>query len=142
MEVVETADWDLVFDLQGRFSADDPNDMKPMGREAFDALATGRTNAFIAYDGQRPVGVALLMDLDGATALNAFTGVERAARGRGIAKLLKLNVIARARRNGVSRLVTQNNSQNAPMLKVNQWLGYDRRPGVWILRNPTPTAAP
>src|SRR5262249_4414674 len=47
---------------------------------------------------------------------NAFPGVRRESRGRGIARALKLLAIDSARRAGAAGIRTNNDSENAPML--------------------------
>lgn len=66
-------------------------------------------------------------------AYNAFTGVLREARGRGLAQALKLQTILLARREGVRYVRTHNDSKNGPMLAVNRKLGYRPEPGIYRL---------
>ncbi len=47
-------------------------------------------------------------------------------RGRGLAKLVKSAALHRAAAAGVQGAYTANYDGNAPMLAVNEWLGYDR----------------
>jgi GNAT superfamily N-acetyltransferase len=65
--------------------------------------------------------------------LNAFTGVERAYRGRKVGLALKLLAIRYARACGASSMLTSNDSRNAPMLAINNKLGYKREPGIYNL---------
>jgi RimJ/RimL family protein N-acetyltransferase len=60
-----------------------------------------------------------------------MTGVSRRARGRGIARALKLAQIRAAQAAGFRQLRTQNDVANAPMRRVNQRLGYRVRL-AWI----------
>lgn len=66
-------------------------------------------------------------------AYNAFTGVLREFRGRGLAQALKLQTILLAKREGVRYVRTNNDSQNAPMLAINRKLGYQPQPGMYRL---------
>lgn len=66
-------------------------------------------------------------------AYNAFTGVLREFRGRGLAQALKLQTILLAKREGMRYIRTNNDSNNAPMLAVNRKLGYKPEPGVYKL---------
>jgi GNAT superfamily N-acetyltransferase len=66
-------------------------------------------------------------------AYNAFTGVMREYRGRGLAQALKLQTILMAKREGMRYIRTHNDSNNAPMLAVNRKLGYIPELGVYKL---------
>lgn len=50
-------------------------------------------------------------------------------RGRGLARAIKLQSLAQAVELGVPFVYTDNDSENAPMLHINERLGYRRRPG-------------
>jgi GNAT superfamily N-acetyltransferase len=50
-------------------------------------------------------------------------------RGRGLARAVKLQTLAQAIELGIPLVLTDNDSENAPMLHINQTLGYQRRPG-------------
>lgn len=76
-------------------------------------------------------GVRLLAETNGA--YNLMTGVLRPYRGRKIALALKLLAIRYARAQGAAYIRTTNDSLNAPMLAINQKLGYQRQPGKYIL---------
>jgi len=83
---------------------------------------------WIALDGERPVGMAVL-DLRGArSAFNGYTGVDREYRGKGIARALKLRTVAWARQNGIDFIYTGNDAQNKPMLAINVEMGYEPLP--------------
>jgi len=98
-------------------------------RAAFlDSPGGGAERFWVALDGETVVGVAPLTLLGGGAATNAFTGVVRSHRGRGIARALKLATIEWARANGVDYIYTGNDSDNAPMLAVNRDLGYEQLP--------------
>ena len=58
-----------------------------------------------------------------------FTAADRAYRGRGIARAVKLQTLAQAVALGVPHVRTGNDSANAPMLRINEALGYEPRPG-------------
>jgi RimJ/RimL family protein N-acetyltransferase len=66
-------------------------------------------------------------------AYNAFTGVDRDYRGRGLAQALKLLASRFAQRHGASSIATDNDSRNAPMLAINRKLGYRPQPGKYLL---------
>ncbi len=64
-------------------------------------------------------------------AYNAFTGVLREYRGRGLAQALKLQTILLARKEGMRYIRTHNDSKNRSMLAVNRKLGYKPEPGYY-----------
>ncbi len=59
-----------------------------------------------------------------------LTGVRQAWRGRGVALALKLRALQYARAQGVARVLTDNESGNAPMLAINDRLGFVRAPAL------------
>jgi GNAT superfamily N-acetyltransferase len=117
----------------------------PGNRGVFPPFEAFRLNVFeaswfrpdgqiLAADGERWVGLAAIAFYPIANySYNAFTGVLREYRGRGLACALKLMAIRRARQYGATRIRTDNDSQNAPMLAVNRKLGYQPEPGLYYL---------
>ena len=92
---------------------------------------------FLAVVDGEVVGYAKLREHpDGRTADHGMTAVKRTWRGRGIAKSLKLAEITWARANGIERLTASNEERNAPMLRINESLGYRPAPGRVYLRGP------
>lgn len=69
---------------------------------------------------------AIGFETDGVTAFNAYTGVDPRYRRRGIALALKLLGVRCARRHGYATLRANNATLNAPMLTINDKLGYAR----------------
>lgn len=62
---------------------------------------------------------------------SALTGTIPSGRGRGLAKLVKATALGRARDAGMIAAHTGNDSGNAPMLAVNEWLGYRLASSAW-----------
>lgn len=60
-----------------------------------------------------------------------LTGTIPAARGRGLAKVVKSVALTRARDAGFVTANTGNDAANAPMLAVNAWLGYHVSSAAW-----------
>ncbi|QDQ10684.1 GNAT family N-acetyltransferase [Streptomyces spectabilis] len=67
-----------------------------------------------------------LAHTDGASRYaSGMTGTARAHRGRGLAKLAKNASLHRARAAGFTEAFTGNDSENGPMVAINQWFGYE-----------------
>jgi GNAT superfamily N-acetyltransferase len=83
----------------------------------------------VVLHGERPVSFAfVVVDRQGRRAEHDLTGTVRDFRGRGLARLAKLAAVRACREAGVETLLTGNDSTNAPMLAINDRLGY--RPSV------------
>lgn len=78
---------------------------------------------FIALDGHTWVGMCTLTNGPGYV-LNAMTGVERAWRGRGLARWLKLHSIRWALERGAAEIRTFNDAGNEAILALNRSLGF------------------
>ena len=90
----------------------------------------------VALAGDAVVGTTFLYaDRESGRAANAGTGVVRAVRGQGIGRLLKQHSLAAAAGAGITRVTTQNDDTNAPMLAINARLGYEPYAvgHVWVL---------
>lgn len=89
-----------------------------------------------ALAGGTMVGTSLLMvDRRSRRAVNAGTGVLREFRGRGIGLAMKVHSLRCAAAAGITRVVTDNDDTNAPMLAINSRLGYEQSSvgRTWIL---------
>jgi len=63
------------------------------------------------------------------TVWTGYTCTHPDFRGRGIARAIKLQSLAQAAELGVPVVCTDNDAENAPMLHINERLGYHGRPG-------------
>ena len=89
----------------------------------------------IAADGERWVGMSAVGYFPETGSMRVMiTGVDSAYRGRKIGLALKLLTHRCARRYGVKHLYTGNDSHNAPMLSLNERLGYTRLRGTYYLK--------
>ena len=97
---------------------------------------------WLALDGDQPVAMSYLSypPVRGHVWTN-FTGSHPAYRGRGIARAVKLQSLAQAVELGVPEVRTDNDSENKPMLHINQTLGYERMPGYVSFEKRLPVAA-
>jgi GNAT superfamily N-acetyltransferase len=95
-----------------------------------------REGQLLAVDGDIWVGMAAVsLDPESQNAYNAYTGVQSAYQGRKIALTLKILAVRYARRHNAPTIATDNNSLNAPILAINQKMGYQPQPGkYWLVR--------
>ena len=110
-------------------------DFYAFSKNVFEASWFRADTQIIASHADRWIGLsAVAIYPEEKYASNAFTGILQEYRGRGLAQALKLQTILLARREGMSAIRTNNDSQNAPMLAVNRKLGYIPEPGFYTLR--------
>jgi RimJ/RimL family protein N-acetyltransferase len=85
---------------------------------------------WIALDGDVPVAMSYLKfpPVRGQV-WTGYTCTHPDYRGRGLARGIKLQTLAQAVELGVPLVYTDNDSENAPMLHINERLGYRPRPG-------------
>jgi GNAT superfamily N-acetyltransferase len=89
----------------------------------------------VAMDGERFAGIThLQLTKVTGNGYNYYTGLNREYRGRKISLALKLLSIRIARQANLPYLTTFNDSENAPMIAINQKLGYERAPGHYIAK--------
>ena len=87
---------------------------------------------FVAIDGGAYVGKTHFeTEESDDTLLTKLTGVLKSHRRRGIAVALKVASIEWARKQGHSRILTDNESNNTPVLALNERLGFKKLP-EWI----------
>lgn len=91
----------------------------------FDNPAIRQDRFWIAREGDSIVGTSVLdcPTLKGVP-WTAYTGTSRRVRGRGIARALKYQSMAQALEAGFTRVRTNNDADNPPILKINQEMGY------------------
>jgi GNAT superfamily N-acetyltransferase len=125
-----------LFQLSERTVQDVPHTL-PIVPEAFQdferrAHAPDRRHDrwWLAVDGDQPVSMSYLkFPPVRGTVWTGFTCTHPDYRGRGIARAVKLQSLAQAAELGIPIVCTDNDSENAPMLHINESLGYVRRPG-------------
>ncbi|HEU4964791.1 MAG TPA: GNAT family N-acetyltransferase [Bacilli bacterium] len=79
---------------------------------------------FVAFDGDRPVGLTQQLEMEEDGLYNEYTGVHTDYRGRHIALALKLLLLEEAKRYDVTYMQADNDSENLGMLAVNSKLGF------------------
>jgi ribosomal protein S18 acetylase RimI-like enzyme len=80
--------------------------------------------------GETPVALSHVSLLPDGSGHNPLTGVARAYRGRGLGLAVKVEALRCARAAGLRAVSTHNHTTNAPMLAINQRLGFKRQPGL------------
>jgi GNAT superfamily N-acetyltransferase len=139
LAIEPSADADRLYELVVALTADVPAAaLDPTPRDEFQEHVVGRTGAFslVARDGADVVGLAIVVPVNEDGAWNWLTGVTRDHRGHGLARALKVAAAEEARRRGRRWMGTQNDVENAPMLAVNDALGFVRQSGLLWLRRP------
>lgn len=91
----------------------------------FESPALRPDREWIALEGDDIVGISQLAypPVRGVVATD-WTGTARKVRGRGVARALKCETLMQAIALGVDRVRTDNDSQNAPILHINETMGY------------------
>jgi Sortase and related acyltransferases len=100
-------------------------------KDVFESSWYRAEGQIVAALGDRWAGMAAVGATDPDGMYNMHTGVRREFRGRKLATALKLLAIDFARRSGARTLRTNNDSENAPMIRINRKLGYIPQPG-WL----------
>ncbi|MFJ9077162.1 GNAT family N-acetyltransferase [Streptomyces sp. NPDC102278] len=78
----------------------------------------------VLVDGEPAAFTAARTDGTGRYA-SGMTGTLAAHRGRGLAKLAKIDSLRRAVAAGCTEAFTGNDAENGPMLAINAWFGYE-----------------
>lgn len=121
-----------VYDLDQAASVDEPGDM------SFDGVPydTWLGRYWNSPDQQLDVGTVVLVDgvpasgtfmeanLELGKGISTGTCTLREYRGRGLAKIAKVVALHKAAQAGIHTAITCNDYTNAPMIAVNDWLGY------------------
>jgi GNAT superfamily N-acetyltransferase len=98
----------------------------------FDSPSVRLDRMWIAREGNDIVGISVLAyPTTRGNVWTDWTGTARKVRGRGVARALKLETVMQAIALGVKRVRTENDGANAPILHLNEEMGYYRIPG-WI----------
>ncbi|QGN46654.1 GNAT family N-acetyltransferase [Micromonospora sp. WMMD558] len=126
-----------VYEVELAASADEPNDI------ASDAMTYEHWRADtwdnVGLDREASTGVEVdgvlaaisLVKRDGARMWSDYTGTMPEHRGRGLASAAKIAALHRAAANGVTVAYTGNDEANAPMLAINERLGYRPVASQW-----------
>lgn len=124
-----------VYELDIGTTADVPTTI-PHRRPSFDfwrsAMASPDIHddrVWVGWVGLEPVALSFLAYPAAGNVWTGYTCCAREHRGRGIARAVKLETLGQAIELGATRVRTDNDEANAPMLHINEQLGYHRIPG-------------
>ena len=96
---------------------------------------------WIAREGTAIVGMSVLEYPPGiGNVWTDYTGTARSVRGRGIARALKSESVSQAAALGVTRVRTNNDGENKPILHLNEEMGYHRIRGFIQLLKHAPAS--
>lgn len=105
-----------------------PNYLPPFEewlRMYFENPGVRKDRFWIARLGDEVVGMSLIeYPPERGVPATEFTGTSPRHRGRGIARALKYETVAQAIALGATRVRTDNDSENAPILRINAEMGY------------------
>jgi len=106
----------------------------------FDSPSVRLDRMWIARQGDDIVGISVLAyPPTRGNVWTDWTATGRKVRGRGVARALKLETVMQAIALGTKRVRTENDGANAPILHLNEEMGYTRIPGwVQLLKDATP----
>jgi GNAT superfamily N-acetyltransferase len=91
----------------------------------FDNPGIRKDRFWIARFADEVIGMSIVMYPPGrGVPSTEYTGISPRFRGRGIARALKYETVAQAISLGATRLRTDNDSENAPILHINTEMGY------------------
>ncbi|MFE7414780.1 GNAT family N-acetyltransferase [Streptomyces laurentii] len=123
-----------LFELDALTTADEPGDVAADLTDYAHWLATtwrhplqAHELTMVALADGRPVAFSAALTDGLGRYGSGMTGTAPGFRGRGLAKLVKNASLHRARAAGCTEAFTGNDTQNAPMLAVNRWFGYEIR---------------
>jgi len=121
-----------LFELDNEIAADLPDEetLTPLDYESFEKSCLKASYRvpdayFVAVDGDQYIGLSTLNKFKAEKDLyTGLTGVKRDYRRRGIATCLKVKAIEYAREHNYTKIGTDNQSTNKPMLDLNSKLGF------------------
>jgi GNAT superfamily N-acetyltransferase len=91
----------------------------------FDNPGVREDRFWVARDGDALVGMSVIgYSPTRGLPWTFFTGTSRSVRGRGVARALKYETVAQAIALGAERIRTNNDGANAPILHLNDEMGY------------------
>jgi GNAT superfamily N-acetyltransferase len=132
-------DWQLFAGLLSRCLSDSGDSAmggSHVSEEQARFFAPSQRGTLIALRDGEAVGAACMSPGRGSGWHTWFTGVVPECRGEGIARALKLSSLAVARREGADRMITFNDVRNVTIIALNESLGFEIRPGIFLLEAP------
>lgn len=97
----------------------------------FESPGLREDRIWIAREGDAIVGISMLSyPIVRGVVTTDWTGTARSVRGKGVARALKCETVMQAISLGIDRVRTDNDSQNKPILHINDSMGYRPRPAA------------
>lgn len=121
--------WELAKDAPGMDGREQP-DLNVLKKQ-FENI--DREGFILAIDGDKWVAMSIIIKESNEVFYNSLTGVHRDYRGKGLALAIKIKALEYAKEKGAKFVRTHNDSNNSPMLRVNQKLGYEQKPGLYFM---------
>jgi len=118
----------LIAALNAELEAQYPEPGANFFRLDADEVADGRGAFFVAYVHDAPIGCGAIRLLDAQTAEIKRMYVDRAVRGRGIARRVLAALEAEARALGATRAVLETGTRQSPAQRLYEAAGYSRIP--------------
>jgi len=121
-----------IWEIEDEASRDIPLD-QPLGEVPYEdwlerywafPMVDLQASLVLLVDGEPASFTLVASDPETRRCDSGMTGTRRRFRGRGYAELVKRHALARAHAGGIESAFTMNDESNAPMLKVNDRLGY------------------
>ncbi|MER6391987.1 GNAT family N-acetyltransferase [Streptomyces sp. NPDC001523] len=137
-----------LYEADAAVSRDEPGDL-PVELDDYEDWLSGvwhdptldkELTTVVLVDGAPAAFTAARTDGTGRYA-SGMTGTLAAHRGRGLAKLAKIDSLRRAVAAGCTEAFTGNDAGNGPMLAINPWFGYEiRATETRFTKRPEPTS--
>jgi RimJ/RimL family protein N-acetyltransferase len=129
--------WPALTRLHNETEADIPRShpfhprSEPEVKAFFEDPSVHPERVWVARAGEDLAAISYLTFPERGVSWTGYTACARAFRGQGIARAVKMETLAQAIALGVERVRTSNDGANAPILHINQTLGYRPVPG-WL----------
>jgi mycothiol synthase len=125
-------DWELSLTVPGDLAAGiGRRGLKKYVEYAITGSSALPESFFIAVKGAEFIGLSHVLSSEkGVSLYQGLTGVKPQYRRQGIGLAMKIRGIAYAKATGYTRIMSENDAKNGPMLAMNKNLGFVRKPDL------------